>query len=527
MNYTKGYHARQVGSGEIQSELRSIESEFLRISRHLRSVFTPGETVTPWYDIRTFGASGGADDAQAFRDAGARANLNGGGIVLVPPGIWTTGCPDTISGVKVTVPIYDNVWYWGMPGSTIKFKDGISTALSPTPFSFLAASTYKHDVGVFGIDFDFNGANNPTSNLMPHSIINFIGNAGKGEDITIAKCKGRNSAGCNMILTSSQINHALHVMGKRWYILANYFLDNGLSVDDFSAIWAWADECFILDNVFEEAALPVIPSPPDVLVKCAYEIHGARSKASRNIARNYTQLAWIAPNFLHDVAHVEISHETIENAASFGIRFYRSTGGLTEYPIYDVSIDHLQVTFGDDYPGDSGFVGVQLNTTLGIYDVHMSHLDIRRPSGGTQYAVGVMLACAGAGEAYDRIEIADSFLEGMTYGIFAISGAGGGSIQCLRAHDNFCLNMRENVTFTHGVGIYGTFDATLPCADWNLTDNQFRNDENPAGNANYGIYMTGSFDIARAQDNHFANMVSGNCDYGTAAITLKYGSDLP
>jgi len=78
--------------------------------------------VIPVYNVKNYGAVGDgvADDAPAIQQALDAANLNGGGIVYVPEGVYA---------IAATLNIYSNTTLWCSPKTTIRRESNAVTSM--------------------------------------------------------------------------------------------------------------------------------------------------------------------------------------------------------------------------------------------------------------------------------------------------------------------------------------------------------------------------------------------------------------
>lgn len=453
----------------------------------------------PWFVAGVERTS--TNNAKFIQGAVDLATAAGGGVVLIPPGIWLVGDANThvASSMHYAVTMKSNVHVIGVDGATLKLQTGTSTDAVPIRYAVFGSSDIVSNFGLHNIIFDFNGTNNGVnSTTLPQGAIAFLGDSSRGDDIRIDGCTFKNSAGSNIILASYGTTSASYVMGKRWWITDNYFYNNGLDCLDFSAIWGWAEQMQVRGNVFYQSSMPASTS-----IKFACELHGANSTFCNNVISNYTGMNWVAPNYTSAVENVTIDGNIANPILSFGVRFYRNAA--TEKGIARVHITNNQFVFTDTAPGADGANGVHINMPYSISDVVISGNTIRRPTGATQTVRGVYLGCSGLGEVYTNITISNNQFEGLTRGVYAVAANGAGTIGITRIAGNVFRNMRG----TNPIAInYDNDAAAVVFVDTTITDNAFQNDEGT--NTNYGIYLKGYFTVIRLQNNHYRSMSGGD-----------------
>ena len=495
IRYVKTYKPRYLVDAAVLAELRNVDSEFLRVSQTLRSITSPGAVCLPRFDIRDYGANT-VEDSNAFQDAAAAAYAAGGGLVIVPPGIWTIDCPEAFGYLNYrTVPAYSNVWYWGLPGSVIRFKDSISTAGSSKNFTFIGDDEPARNIGVFGIEFDFNAQNNACTLGKHHAIISFSTDNARGEDITIAKCKAKNQAAGNIIVTSSATSSPAYVLGKRWHILGNTFEDVGLSVTDHSCIWGWARDVIISDNRFYQSSLATSSN-----VKCAAELHGSNGIFRHNHVENFSQMVWVAPNFSESVENLLVEGNT-SYTSNLGVKFYRAITGepAVNQPIRRVKICNNHMNFADVEVS----IGVDITCQASIEDVEIMGNSIRKAS-GSYAGKGIFVAAAYAGEAHDEINVEHNYVEGMHRAIYGLAETSLGTIQRMRVVDNRIKNLLGS--YPIGILFWGQADG-VHLDDVEASNNSITN--NGSGSTtDIGIDVAGYINVARIDHNHFKGLAT-------------------
>lgn len=258
-----------------------------------------------------------------------------------------TNCPVLISRQYIAVPatastqegaaitvawlMQTNMSLLGVGGASITLANGQSTDVAPKSVALFHTNSVLSNISWRGVIFDMNGANNPISpgrptvyersfNMAPISVSGTPGGlAARVNDVVIEDCTFMNNPGaCNIV--AGQSNSTGVLLGERWTINNNLFLNNGLDTSDHTAIFGWSNAITCEGNIFWN------DSPPHTVGltggSTCFEVHGSHHRVTNNFCYHYKLGMYIASNFSTEVIDTIIAHNVIY-CSDYGILFLR------------------------------------------------------------------------------------------------------------------------------------------------------------------------------------------------------------
>ena len=225
---------------------------------------------------------------------------------------------------------------WAEPGAVFRIANGVSSDAAPKSMGMFCTDSPKSKVRIHNLTMDMNGQNNPISPARPTTYRRYNqspilvsgkpgGVAAYMDDVHIEGCTFKNNPGtCNIVCAQS--NSAGIGLGRRWRIINNQFLDNGLDTDDHTAVFAWAEDVVFSNNV-------VANSTPIATVgrtggNTCYEIHGNRHRITNNFFFNYYRGIWVSSNLTDGEAQDSIISNNTFKTVYYGVDFFRTASGL-------------------------------------------------------------------------------------------------------------------------------------------------------------------------------------------------------
>jgi len=519
MRYNSSYSRERVKDNVINRNMFAIQNELTAVSRAINT--------WPYYDITGAVPGEGKNAAPFIQSAIDAASSSGGGVVLLPSGLWYLSelLYNSTYDFYYLLEMRDNVVVLGLEGSSLKIGPGFSTQLAPKAFTIFASSGHVTNFAVRGVAVDFNGANNQVSAAVtkPHLLMCFYSNDGRGDDIEVSFCRLENSAGSNVIMCSSPTGSASQVLGENWLIAHNKFKNNGLCSWDHSTIWAWARDVKILYNDFDNDTMPTYLN-----IKCAAEMHGRDGIFRGNHVNRHTQVVWIAPNFTEAVENVHVDHNIGRDILASLAKFWRYDNANPEKETNDIYIEDNVVDFVDAAQGPTDAysgTAVQIYQQLSVNDIYVRGNTLRKKTGGSYLHYGARILPTKNGEAFTRLFFEDNTIWGMTIGILMETYDDGvvdlGSIGTVVIDSNRFYNPRPQATYyPNPICIRGLFHASLPAGYLKIINNEFEDFE-IASNEAIGIYLTGPITILERSGNRFTNIDHLEMLDGYTATTIR------
>jgi len=514
MRYNSSYSRERVKDNVINRNFFSIQNELTAVSRAINT--------WPYYDITGAVPGEGKSAVPFIQTAIDAAYAAGGGVVLIPSGLWLLTDPfyDSVYDLYYFLTPKDNVFVVGLDGAILKVGPGISSSTTSTWFSIFASKTPVSNFGIRALEFNLNAANNEValSSGKQHNVLTFYGNNGRGNDIEVTFCNIHDSAGSNPIMSFNASGSQSYVLGKNWLIAHNTFKNIALDAWDNSTIWAWARNVRILNNDFiQDPPDPWVP-PSYTQIKYAAEMHGSGGVFRGNYVSYYTALVWIAPNLTESVNNVHVDHniggDILKGLATFW-RYDPPVGVLGEKEIHDIYIEDNVVDLVDGAQGPTNAypaVGIQIYHQLSVTDIYVRRNTLRKADGNTYLFYGARILPTKSGEEFTRIFFEENTFWGTTIGAlletYDDGGVDLGSLGTISFVRNKFYNPRPNATYyTYPYGIRGLIHDSLPIDVLTINDNEFADFET-ASNTDIGISLIGPITTLRRSGNRFYNIDS-------------------
>jgi hypothetical protein len=177
----------------------------------------------------------------------------------------------------------------------------IVSASTTSSISFLSAA-----VGPQTVAGQLNGGYNVTFGMGSIIVSGTPGGiAARIDDMLIDACQFKNSSGASQ-LVCAQSNSSGVILGKRWVIRNCLFLNGGTDHQDYTAIYAYVDDCICDGNEFWQ------DNPPHTIGltggSSAYEVHGSNHRFVNNKIFNYRNGMYVANNLASIVTDTVIAN---------------------------------------------------------------------------------------------------------------------------------------------------------------------------------------------------------------------------
>lgn len=226
----------------------------------------------------------------------------------------------------------------GEEGAELRIADGVSTDAVPQSMGVFCTNGTLSNVSIKGLTFDMNGANNPISPLRPATYRLYnqspilvsgtpAGVAAKIDDMEVLYNTFKNNPGvCNICVAQSNVPGT--VLGKRWKINFNLFINNGLDTIDHTGVFAWADDVEAIGNVFDNANKYAQVGRTGG--NTCYEIHGSNHRVIGNLFKNYIRGIWVSSNLTAAETRDAIIANNQFETHFYGVDFFRTTATLSQ-----------------------------------------------------------------------------------------------------------------------------------------------------------------------------------------------------
>ena len=224
------------------------------------------------------------------------------------------------------------------PGATFKIADNVSTDAAPQSMGMFCTNAVLSNVSLRNLRMDMNGVTNPISPLRPVTYNRYNqspilvsgtpgGIAARIDDCTIEYCEFVNNPGvCDIVCAQSNVPGT--ILGKRWRMAYNKFIDNGLDTDDHTAVFAWMDDALFLGNEFSQTLK--FAQVGRTGGNTCYEIHGSRHRLVGNNFRDYYRGVWVSSNLTDAQTRDSIIADNNFSTIFYGVDFFRSTATLSQ-----------------------------------------------------------------------------------------------------------------------------------------------------------------------------------------------------
>jgi hypothetical protein len=453
-----------------------------------------------------------------------------GGTYIVLPATAQTGA----GTYNTALVMLGNMHIIGDHGATIKVADNYSTDASPKELAIFSTVLSIGNVTFEGITFDLNGANNLMSPLRPttynsfnHAAILVNGPTGKMNDVWIDKCIFKNTAGVCFVVCQLVAAGTTPLLGVRWKITNNLFLNGGSDSADHTSVYAWAEDVLCDGNTFWE------DSPPHTIGKTGgatgYEVHGSNQRFVNNYVYNYTLGAYVAPNFTNTTLNTIVQGNNFY-CSDYGILLWRaSTLGYLE--VSGVLIDSNTFYFDNyTYTGQPLYKAAvayqgQIATAQGaINNVKISN-NYAINTGTTLLSQFVRWdTSTTASQTGSNLSITDNQVVGFTDGFYLVTNVANG-IGLTEVSRNQFISLTPDALANPPHGIYVLSNNTGLIKTLVINDNEFV-DERATSLMQYGIYFsTGTITDLSLGNQTFKGMSATNAyNAGPMTITNQIGT---
>jgi hypothetical protein len=487
--------------------------------------------------VKDFGAvgDGATDDTAAIQLAIDHAATYGyellfpGGTYIVNPIVNSSVYPAGTYAFSMR----SNMYIVGSGKATLKIKDNSSTDALPKFFTMFYSTSALSNISIENIVFDGNAANNPISpsrgslsfNRYNQAFIGFWGASATGSNVQIQNCIFKNNPGMNNIIM--QVTPTGAALGSGWLINNTQHIDGGLDTDDFTAIFGYADDVTVTNNLFTQTTSPTVYN--GVGARNAYEVHGSRQEFSGNLVKNYFGGVIVNSNFQTAVDQVLVTNNIFSNMYLYGVRLWRQA---TQTAISNVTISNNVIGLSSTLYSaasvyKSGIIGAS-NFDLSITDVVISNNRVTQAASATNVSAGVyLLGQTTAAQRHDRISIKNNEILG-TYSGILVQAAGGGvgaSFGSIVISGNNVRNLRNVGANVNPIGIYCRGTGGLAISDLEVRDNLVEDDIGGALETKFGLWVQETITRLALMGNRFVSVTTPYTE-SSLTVTTREGDDL-
>lgn len=415
----------------------------------------------------------------------------------------------------------------GVDKTIIKVADGCSSNASPQQYCMFYSNADLSNIVFKGITFDGNGANNEHNlNAYTQAFVAFCD--AHGSDVEIAYCKFQNNPGQHNIRCHRYSTAAAGTIGSRWHIHHTEHVDNGMYSTDFTAIFGYAEEMRVHDNIFRQTTLPT--DSTGVGAVTAFEVHGAHTSFTHNFITGYFQGVIVNSNWTNPVTDVDIADNLMWDVFLCGVRFWRGHYAIDQTHISHVRIHDNIIKLSDDLYGaattyKAGFYWA-VPVELPVDDVTITNNLVYASSSIANVSAGLYLV----GEDYDdntheRLTFANNTIVGLYRGVYAGLSATGsktklGTFAIRGNYITGLLPVGANV-LTGGIFVAGGGNSI---AHLIIERNTIEGDATDSTVVHYGMLLQDTITALTMSENIVTNVTVGY-DENSTTITHRYGDD--
>jgi hypothetical protein len=437
----------------------------------------------PWVDVThpDFGAKGDGvhDDTAAIQaaiDYASGANLP----VYIPNGTYlafpATNVTSSAGSQTVAFIMRSNMHLIGAEGATIKLANNQSTDVSPKPLALFYSNAALSNISFRWLILDMNGANNkispsrPTSyNLYEMAMIDFEGDNGRGDDVTIENCQFLNTPGTNEIVAGASNTPGI-TLGNRWKVAHCLFKNNGQDTSDNTAVFGWVNNMTVHDNIFwEDNPYGTVGHTGSFT---AYEAHGYNHTFHDNLVKNYYHACYVANNYTSLVYNVDI-HDNVMITTFKGVTVFNSgasSGGLQDLRIHDNVCTFVEQTYVGAPLTQVAF-DIETANAVSQIDIFNNHVSKQ----GAQTIVPLFAVITPpTGVTYNNIRVCNNTAQNLGQGVQIREDSGGGSLGYVEFSGNHFYNF---VSVAGGVPLGLYIDATHTIKTLKIDGNSFVDDQ--------------------------------------------------
>lgn len=452
-------------------------------------------------NVLDYGAdeTGVADSSAAIQAAIDAASTNGK-WVYVPAGTYNL-IPNTVIDdedtsyvTKVCFLMRSNMRVWAEPGAIFRIANNVSTDASPQSMGMFGTDVPLSNVTIENLIMDMNGANNKISPLRPatynrynQSPILVSGKPGGVvaymDDVLIENCTFRNNPGvCNIVCAQS--NSLGAALGRRWRILNNNFINNGLDSDDHTAVFAWADDVEFSGNIVLNTT--GYASTGRTGGNTCYEIHGNRHRVTNNIFRNYLRGIWVSSNLTDAEAQDAVIADNDFYTNFYGVDFFRSVaplGRANNIVITGNAFRFDGYTFAAPVPDEKAAISISSNYSQGKVLIAGNTATSADDIVGSVFLSVAPQAVAA--QEHGDVVCQDNRVEGFNR-LASLRASVTNGIGYIAISNNSYSDPLETPTFANCIGVF--VDPVSPIKSLKIDGNDFI-DDRVAPKLDYGIYI--------------------------------------
>ncbi len=415
-------------------------------------------------------------------------------------------------------------------GAVFKIADGVSSDVAPKSMGVFCTDVALSNVSIKGLTIDMNGANNPISPLRPVTYRRYnqspILVSGKPalpaaymDDVLIQNCTFKNNPGvCDIVMAQS--NTAGVGIGRRWKVLNNRFLNNGLDTDDHTAVFAWADDVEFSGNIVLNTTNPHTVGLTGG--NTCYEIHGNRHRITNNLFYKYYRGIWVSSNLTDSEVQDSIISGNHFFCTFYGVDFFRTVSGLGKSSGTTISGNTFRFdpyTFAAPVPQQKCAVNI-------ASEYEQGNVLIEGNTGtSTDDVVGTVFLTVApqtvASQPHGEIVCIGNKIKGfLSLAIIATNATNGSNYVAIK--NNQYIEPLTSPTFTVGIGVVvkptGTIKTLAVC------DNDWVDDRGTS-KISYGVYIeAGSIDYLLYSPGVRKNiLIKEYLEAGAVTFTTKDG----
>lgn len=462
-----------------------------------------------------------ADIQQAIDNA-----VSLGKDLYVPGGLYTVAPIDTFTAEGGTChrcfAIRSGMHIRADKRAIFRIKDGVSTDDAPLFMCMFGTNETLTDVSWSGLTLDMNGAGNPINPNRDSGVYSRLnqapifvsgtpaGIAARISNVTVEGCAFLNIPGVSAVCMAQSNSDGVD-LGRFWTVRNCLFENVGIDTDDFSAIYAWADDVVCEGNVFRNS------TPYGAIGttggNTAYEIHGARQIFRSNVVENFLQGLWSAAN-RSTAAYGNIISNNVFKTVFNGISFYREV--VSEADVYDTLIDGNYFYFDDTaveaIPGLDLKRCVDVSASYVVSRVKVTNNHAFKT--GTSVASAFMTVSGGLeGEKHTGIYSHGNSASGFSMGTLASAGAGG--LGVVSHTDNHWSNLAP-------AGIHSISTGDFLNSSTQTVDTLILGGGSVSG-AQYGAYLSGIATVVHLKKIACDDVTVSNLEASGATITSRHG----
>jgi hypothetical protein len=442
----------------------------------------------------------GAVDSAAAIQAAIDASSAAGQWLYVPAGTYNLipntviNDEDTTYVTKVCFIIKSNMQIWADPGAIFRIANNVSTDASPQSMGMFGTDTPKANVTIKNLTMDMNGANNLISPLRPTTYRRYnqspilvsgqpASTVAYMDDVLIENCTFKNNPGvCDIVCAQS--NSVGAALGRRWRIINNNFVNNGLDSDDHTAVFAWANDVEFSGNIVLNAT--TFATVGRTGGNTCYEVHGNRHRVTNNVFYNYIRGIWVSSNLTDTEAQDIVISDNTFLTQFYGVDFFRSVATLgiaSNVVIANNTFRFDGSTFAAPVPDEKSAVNISSSYAQGnVLITGNTGVSTDTVVGATFLSVSTQSV---AGQAHDNITLEGNKTTGFNK-LAGINTTATNGMGYISISNNGYYNPLATPTFTLCIGVF--VKPTTEIKSLKIDNNDFV-DDRAVPLMDYGVYI--------------------------------------